>query len=206
MLSGGNYMKKLMAIFICLAMCLSFAGCNNTEKQNSEAKELLQKVLDKEQNFSYKCLVFDKVTEENLKEFRFHTEYSALNPFVPQGYAYIDFDSDGIDELVIVDATLQYFLILRYDNENVNGYILENISLQDIKTDGSFLTVRYNSYTAVSRVSFEELDCVVTNLAYKNDSTNIYQLSEKSATKDEVEKYFDDWNENTTKISWTTIE
>ena len=199
-------MKKLIAIFMCLVMCLSFVGCSNTEKQNSEAKELLQKVLDNEQNFSYKCLVFDKVTEENLKEFRFHTVYRALNPFVPQGYAYIDFDSDGIDELVIVDATLEYFLILRYDNENVNGYILENISLQDIKTDGSFLTVRYNSYTAISRVSFYGLDCVVTNLVYKNDSTNIYQLNEKSATKDEVEKYFDDWNENTTKISWVTIK
>lgn len=62
-------MKKLIAIFMCLVMCLSFFGCNNTEKQNSEAKELLQKVLDNEQNFSYKCMVFDKVTEENLKEF-----------------------------------------------------------------------------------------------------------------------------------------
>ncbi len=199
-------MKKLMAIFMCLVMCLSFVGCNNTEKQNSEAKELLQKVLDNEQNFSYKCMVFDKVTEENLKEFRFDTEYSALNPFIPQGYAYVDFDSDGLEELVIVDATLKFFLILRYDNENVNGYILENISLQDIKTDGSFLNVRYNSYTAISRVSFEELDSVVTNLAYKDDSANTYQLNQKSATKDEVEKYFDDWNGNTTKISWTTIE
>lgn len=151
-------------------------------------------------------MVFDKVTEESLKEFRFHTEYSALNPFIPQGYAYVDFDSDGLEELVIVDATLKFFLILRYDNENVNGYILENISLQDIKTDGSFLNVRYNSYTAISRVSFEELDSVVTNFAYKDDSANTYQLNQKSATKDEVEKYFDDWNGNTTKISWTTIE
>ena len=199
-------MKKLLAIFLCLLMCLVFSGCNNTEKKNDEAKTVLTKVLDNEQNFSYKCLVFDKVTEENLKEFRFHTEYSALNPFIPQGYAYVDFDSDGIDELVIVDATLKYFLILRYDNENVNGYILENISLQDIKTDGSFLTVRYNSYTAISRVSFKELDCVVKNLACKDDSANTYQLNQKSATKDEVEKYFGDWNENTTKISWTTIE
>ncbi len=199
-------MKKLIAIFMCLVMCLSIVGCNNTEKQNDEAKETLLRVLEKEQNFNYKCLVFDKVTEESLGEFRFHTEYSALNPFVPQGYAYVDFDSDGIDELVIVDATLNFFLILRYYNENVNGYILENISLQDIKTDGSFLTVRYNSYTAISRVSFEELDCAVTNLAYKDDSENIYQLNQESATRDEVEKYFDNWNENTTKISWVTIK
>ena len=205
-LKVGDDMKKLIAIFMCLAMCLSFVGCNNTEKQNSEAKELLQKVLDKEQNFSYKCLVFDKVTEESLNKFKFHTEYSALNPFVPYEYAYVDFDSDGIEELVIVDAMLKFFLILRYDNGNVNGYILENISLQDIKTDGSFLTVIHNRYTAVSRVSFDGLHCAVTNLAYKNDSANTYQLNQKSATRDEVERYFDDWNEDTIKISWVTIK
>ncbi len=198
--------KKLIAIFMCLVICLSFVGCNNTEKQNNEAKETLQRVLEKELSFTYKCLVFDKVTEESLEKFNFHTGYSALNPFVPQGYAYVDFDSDGIEELLIVDATLNFFLILRYDNENVNGYILENISLQEIKTDGSFLTDRYNSYTAVSRVSFDGLDCAVTNLAYKDDSANAYLLNQKSATRDEVEKYFDDWNENTTKISWVTIK
>ena len=199
-------MKKLIAIFMCLVLCLSFVGCNNTEKQNSEAKEILQKVLDKEQNFTLKSLVFDKVTEENLEKFSFPTVDNAINTFLPKGYAYVDFDLDGIEELLIVDVRLKFFLILRYNNGNVNGYILENISLQEIKTDGSFLIVRYNSYTAVSRVSFDGLDCEVSNLAYKDVSANTYQLNQKSATRDEVEKYFDDWNENTTKISWVTIK
>lgn len=199
-------MKNLIAVFICLVMCFSFVGCNNSEKQNDEAKEVLQKVLSKEQSFTVKSLVFDKVTEENLEKFSFPTEANAINAFVPQGYVYVDFDSDGIEELLIVDATLRFFLILRYDNENVNGYILENISLQDIKTDGSFSMVIYKSYTTVSRVTFDGLDCKVSNLAYKDDLANTYQLNKKSATKDEVEKYFDDWNENTTKISWVTIK
>ena len=196
----------MIAFFMCVVLCFSIVGCRSNENQNTVAKEALQRVLDGDESFNYKCLVFDEVREESLKSFRFHTESNALNPFSPKAYAYVDFDADGIEELLILDATLSFFLILRYDNENVNGYILEHIDLQNVKTDGSFLTIRYNSYTAISRVSFEELDCVVTNLAYKNDSTNIYQLNEKSATKDEVEKYFDDWDENTTKISWTTIE
>ena len=199
-------MKKTLAILMCFIFCFSFVGCNNTKKQNEEAREYLGKVLEKEQNFSYKCLVFDKVTDENLQKFNFKTEYSALNSFVPQGYTYIDFDSDGIEELLIVDVTLRCFLILRYDDKNVNGYIFENISSQDIKTDGSFLTVKYNSYTSIDKVSFDGLDYEVSNLAYKDDSTNTYQLNKESAKKDEVEKYFNDWKENTTKISWTTIE
>ena len=198
-------MKKLVMIFTCLVLCLSFGSCNNTEKQNEEARECLNRVLGKEQSFSYKCLVSDKITEESLEKFNFKTEYSALNSFVPQAYTYIDFDSDGIDELLIVDMKLKYFLILRYDDKIVNGYILENISLQDIKTDGSFLTVRYNSCATINKVSFDGLDYEVINLAYKDDSENTYQLNQESAAKDEVEKYFDDWNENTTKISWTTI-
>ncbi len=199
-------MKKLLAVFMCLILCLFFVGCNNTEKQNEESKEILQKVLEKEQSFTYKCMIFDKVSEESLEKFSFPTEANAINAFVPQGYVYLDFDSDGIEELLIVDATLNFFLILRYDNEKVNGYILDDIDLQGIKTDGSFSIVRYNSYTTVSKVSFDGYDCNVTNLAYKDDASSTYQLNEKSATKDEVEKYFDDWNENTTEISWVTIK
>lgn len=197
-------------------MLFSFVGCNNTEKQNSEAKELLQKVLDKEQNFSYKCLVFDKVTEESLKEFRFHTEYSALNSFVSQAYTYIDFDSDGIEELLIVDTELQFFLILRYDGEKVVGYIVDdNIDLQNVKTNGTFLTVSYifdddskiiGKEFYVSEVEFNGLDCQVNTLASQNHEDNIYKIGEQSATEDEVEKYFEDWDKTTTKISWVTIK
>ena len=199
-------MKKILMVLLCFVISLSFVGCKNTEKQNNEARELLQKVLEKEQSFTFKSLVFDKVTEESLEKFSFPTEVSAINRFAPLGYSYIDFDSDGIEELLIVDVELQFFLILKYDDGNVNGYILDDMSLQGIKTDGSFLTVRYDSYTAISRVSFEGLNCEVSYLAYKGDSTNTYQLKGKPATKEEVESYFDEWNENTTKISWITIE
>lgn len=198
-------MRKLIAIFMCLAMCLSFIGCNNIEKQNDEAKVSLNRVLNREQSFTVKSLVFDKVTEENLEKFSFPTESNAINAFIPQGYAYVDFDADGIEELLIVDATLTFFLVLRYDGGEVYGYVLRNISLQDIKTDGSFQTVIYRGYTAVSRVSFDGVDCEVSHLAYKDDSTKTYRLNEETTTKEAVEKYFDEWNENTTKISWVTM-
>ena len=221
-------MKKVIAVFMCFLLCLFPMGCNDAkdrqtdtekqhvdiEKQNAKAKEALQKVLNKEQNFTFKSLVFDKVTEENLEKFSFPTQGNAMNSFLPQGYIYVDFDSDGIDELLIVDMTLHFFLILRYDDENVNGYILQSLSLQGIKTDGSFLDIWY-SHTedqqlstgyAVSRVEFDGLDCTVIQLAYKEDATDTYQLKGKPARKAEVDKYFDDWNANTTKMDWVIIE
>ena len=60
-------MKKLLAIFLCLLMCLAFSGCNNTEKMNDEAKTVLTKVLNKEENFTVYNASTDKTTEENLE-------------------------------------------------------------------------------------------------------------------------------------------
>ena len=54
-------------------MCLAFSGCNNTEKMNDEAKTVLTKVLNKEENFTVYNASADKTTEENLEKFRYPT-------------------------------------------------------------------------------------------------------------------------------------
>lgn len=199
-------MKKITIFLMCLIIGFSFVGCTNTDNKNEVAKAALQRVLNKEQDFTFKSLVSDKVTEENLEKFSFATEGNFMNYFVPQGYTYIDFDSDSIDELLIIDVQLRFFLILRYDSEKVNGYILENISLQDIKTDGSFLVLINKGYTTISQIKFDGLECELSDLAYWHDETNTFKLNGKSATEEEVEDYRDDWNKNTTKVSWTQID
>ena len=183
-------MKKILAIFLCLLMCLAFSGCNNTEKMNDEAKTVLTKVLNK---------------EENLEKFRYPTYSNALNIFVPAHYTFADFDSDGIEELLIIDASLSDFLFLRYDDGKVYGYVLKRISIQDVKTDGSFMTFDYDGYKAISRISFSGSSYEITNQAYLDDSENKYLLDEKPVQKSEVEEYFENWNKNTTKISWEDI-
>ena len=207
-------MKKSVIIFLCFVLLLSFVGCNNTEKQNELAREYLNKVLEKEQNFTYKCLVFNKVTDENLQEFVFNTESRALNPFIPHGYAYLDFDRDGVEELLVVDATISYFLILRYDGEKVVGYMLDvNIDLQNVKTNGTFLKVSYiyDNFKIVGKdfyvceVEFDGLDFRINTLASQNQEDNIYKIGNQSATKDEVEVYINNWKNNTTQIEWCTI-
>ena len=65
-------MKKCAAVILCLVLLFSLTGCSNAAK-NSEAKAALQEVLNHERDFTYKCLVFDKVTEENLRDFHIHT-------------------------------------------------------------------------------------------------------------------------------------
>lgn len=203
-------MKKLIAILLCLAICLSFAGCQKPEKQEEKPtenpREVLEKVLNKEENFTYKSLVFDKVTEENLEKFRFDTEGVALYPFVPVAYTYVDFDSDGAEELLVSDIGLHFCLILRCDNGKVNGYMLEQISAQNIKTDGSFAISWYKGPETVNRIKFDGVECELTELACKDDTQNTYELNGKTAAKAEVESYIADWKSSGTNITWTHIK
>ena len=211
----GGFMKKLIAISICLVLFLTFVGCNNVEQQNEVAKAAFQEVLENKRNFSYKCLVFDKVTEESLKKFNFKTIDNAFNSFNPHGYAYLDFDQDGVDEMLIYDMGLSYFLILKHDGEKVNGYILDdNIDLKNVKTNGTFITVTYNfdenykitgnNYN-VCEVEFDGLDYSINHLAFQNQDDNIYKIDNKNSTKDEVEAYINNWKNNTTQIEWCKI-
>ena len=207
-------MKKLIAILLCIAICLSFVGCQKPEKQEENPteqptenpREVLEKVLNKEASFTFKSLVFDEVTEENLEKFRFITEYSVNNAFLPVVYSYVDFDSDGVEELLIAEMGLHFYLILRYDNGKVNGYILERLSAQEIKTDGSFVVSWHKGPESVNRVQFDGLECELTEFACKDDTENTYTLNGKTATKEVVESYFADWKSSGEKITWTNIK
>ncbi len=199
-------MKKIIAIFLCFVFCLGFSGCNNTEKKNDEAKAVLTKVLNKKESFTVHNVYVDKTTEENLEKFRYPTYSNELNIFVPAHYTFADFDADGIEELLIIDAHLSDFLFLRYDDGKVYGYVHKKISIQDVKTDGSFMTFDYDGYKAISRISFYGSSYEITNQAYLDDLENKYLLDGKSAQKSEVEEYFENWSKNTTKVSWEEIK
>ena len=197
-------MKKMIAVFICLVIGLSLVGCKNVEKQNAEARTILTSVLNGERNFTFKSLVWNKTTEENLKRFNVPTVYSARNDFVPVAYMFVDLDSDGVDELIVADGFAILFLILRYDGEMVYGYIVEKIN--EVGADGSFLINRNNSHSEISRVTFDGLFGNVSPLAYKDDTAEVYQLNWEDAEKEAVEAYFADWDVNTTKMEWVNID
>ena len=200
-------MKKLIAIFMCLVICVAFVGCNNTEKQNDEAKETLQRVLEKEQTFTAKTIVFsDKTTEQTLEKYHFQTIDNAYYSFVPEQYAFVDMDNDNIDELVILDVKITYYLVLHYENKKVYGYNIGARSLIDLRTDGSFMTSSAGGISSIGNMCFDGSECKVINKALANDYDQEYFIDGKKTDQKTSKKYFDDWNENTSKISWVTIK
>ncbi len=197
-------MKKMIAVFICLVVCLSLAGCKNTEKQNAEARTVLTSVLNGERNFTFKSLVWNKATEENINTFNLVTVYSAMNIFYPRCYMFLDLDSDGIEELIVAEWDAYFFLVLRCEGEKVFGYVLEKV--KQFGADGSFLIQRYNSHSEISRVTFDGLFGNVSPLAYKDDTAKVYQLNWEDAEKEAVDAYFADWEANMIKMEWVDID
>ena len=198
-LKVGDDMKKLIAFFMCLVICVAFVGCNNTDNQNDEAREALQRVLENEQTFTA------QTTEYTLEKYHFQINDNAYYVFVPEQYAFVDMDNDNIDELVILDSMMNYYLVLHYENEKVNGYRIDVRSLIDLRTDGSFMTSSAAGINSIGNMCFDGSECKVINKALANDYDQEYFIDGKKTDQKTSKKYFDDWNENTTKISWNTI-
>lgn len=198
-------MKKVIAVFICLAICFSIMGCSRVEEKNLEARTVLTSVLNGERNFTFKSLVRDMTTEENVRKFRFSTYSSVRNDFLPCGYMFVDLDSDGIEELIIGELSVSYCLILHCEGERIYGHIVDTI--RGVSTDGRFLTQRFaNSRSMVCSVTFDGVFCNLTPMAYKDDSAEVYQMNWEDAEKEAVDAYFADWEENTTKMEWINME
>lgn len=203
-------MKKTLAVFMCLIFCFSLAGCSkdNIEKQNKEAKEVLMKVLEKEQTFTAKTSVLsDKTTEQTLEKYHFQTFDNAYYSFVPAYYIFVDCDTDNIDELVILDALLYCYLVLRYDGKKVYGYNYAGIGdIKKFKANGTFEPKLKDGEQKIAFLKFDGYDFEVVEKAYMNKNENKYLIDGKTEDKDTVEKYFDNWFENTPNANWLKIE
>lgn len=200
-------MKKYVAIVLCLALCLTFVGCRKTEKNNKQAKAALQKVLDEEADFTFKSLINESTTQENLTKFTFSTVYSAMERFVPTRYMYADFDGDEVEELLIAASGLQFCLMLHYEDGTVYGNILDYISHKYIGKDGSFLIESFGGdKRQLCTISFDGPNCKLETLAYISEYAKTYQVDYKDVSKSEAEAYIEKWDEETEKLTWVKIE
>lgn len=201
-------MKKIIVFFMAIVICCCFLGCedNSENVKKTNTNEMLTKVLNFEKSFTVYNKYIEKTTEQTLDDFKYPTYSNALNVFKPYRYTFADFDSDGNDELLIIDAYLSDFLFLKCNGKKVYGYVHKKISIPDIKTDGTFKTFEYDGYEAISTISFKGQDYEITNIAYKDETSGIYKLNGKTASKEKVLKYFEDWDKNTVKVELIKFE
>lgn len=118
----------------------------------------------------------------------------------------MDCDTDNIDELVILDARLYCYLVLRYDGEKVYGYNYAGIGdIKKFKANGTFEPKQKDGEYKIACLNFNGYDFKIVEKAYMNKSENKYLINGKTEDKNTVEKYFDDWNKNTPNVDWVKI-
>lgn len=203
-------MKKSIFCFFVIVICITFAGCNENASisKNEDAKNVLIDVLEKEKPFIAKTsAVSDKTSEQLLEKYHFSTVDNAYYAFNPAYYTFVDCDTNGIDEMIVLDVKLSCYLILRYEGEKVYGYNYTHIGdVKKFKTDGSFEPKLKSRERIIARFKFSGTEIEIVEEAYMNENTNKYFLNEKAEDKQIVKKYFDDWDTNTIATEWTEIK
>lgn len=178
-------------------------AAQETEKPTDDqtAKLALTEVLDNTGVFTVKNPDTGNTTKETLENYQLYN-----NRFVPKQYTFVDLNADGIEELVIFDIHQNNYLVLRYNGERVYGYVLGSRSLINLKTDGTFMTSSGAAINSISRISFVGTSYQITDLAFENDFDKEYLLDGEATEQETVQKYFSDWETNTTRVTWETIE
>ena len=203
-------MKKLLCIALAVLL-LCVTACNATPAPESSApsapdttpaQEALTRVLNSEQSFAVKIWSTGREEQKKLSDFTFGTEYAALNVFVPAQYSSVDMDGDGVRELVVLSAKMDFFLVLRYNGGQVTGYMVPYRGLMQLRTDGRFWSSGGAALSVIGRMSFDGPDYTVTELAYRDQYDGVYRLDGVASDKESVEAYYTAW-ESVPEVEWT---
>ena len=120
----------------------------------------------------------------------------------PYEYTFVDFDKDGMDEMIInISVDLGFYLVLHYEAEKVYGYEFVIRSLQSLKSDGSFIRSGGAMSTYYSCMTFDKQNVKIINTAIKDDNNQIYELYGKQSSVEELDKYIANWNQKE-NVTW----
>ena len=128
----------------------------------------------------------------------------------PQKYAFADFDGDGTDEMVLY-ASPDYgaYLVFHTYRGRVYGFEFEEKALSQLKRDGSFVQVEGNGVSRYMTMGFEKSSCVLTELAYKNDTLQntdpaAFRIGGKTVTGEEMYDFTTKFGKKT-GLQWFSV-
>ena len=187
-------MKRLLTIIFCFSIIM-LVGCMPVEKDGSE---VLLSVMNQECTF-----VTQNGKEVLLKDYMVGEGEYITNIYAqPYEYTFVDFDKDGMDEMIInISVDLGFYLVLHYEAEKVYGYEFVIRSLQSLKSDGSFIRSGGAMSTYYSCMTFDKQNVKITNIAIKDDNNQIYELYGKQSSIEELDKYIANWNQKE-NVTW----
>lgn len=184
-------MKKLISVLLVLLIIFSVSAC---EKDVSNTD--LMSILKNEQQF-----ITENGEKVYLKDYKYAEDYYAT----PSGYASVDFDSDGIDELV-VDVSLNggIYLVFHNDGSNIYGFQFFAREMQNIKVDGSFRQSGGALSNYYTRITFDGDDYEIINVAVCDEYISKYEFDGKECSREEINEYIENWQQKE-DVKWIEI-
>lgn len=87
------------------------------------------------------------------------------NPITTPQFSVVDLDGDGVSEVVLAIEDYNGFIILRYKESNVYGFIVSYRTMYNLKVDGSFMSSS-SSDSSVGKMLF------IGNTFFQDDIIN----------------------------------
>ena len=169
---------------------------SNTTSTNSQIniKQLLLDVMDNKQKF-----IDEDNQEVFLKDFKIIENQTAE----VDKYSFVDLDKDDIEELIIY-TTSDYgaYVILHYEDNKIYGYMIEIRSLENLKTDGSFMGSSGANSIEYLRMTFNKNSYTFKTEAVYDDTNKVYKINDINVSEAEIKEYTENWNKKE-NVSWT---
>ena len=167
---------------------------NTTQNTSTDTKQLLLNVMNNKQKF-----IDEDNNEVYFKDFKIVENQTAK----VDKYAFVDMDKDGTEELVIY-TTSDYgaYVILHYENNKVYGYMIGVRSLENLKTDGSFMGSSGANSNEYSRMTFNKNSYSIKTEAVYDGTDKIYKINNEKVSEKEIKEYVENWNKKE-NVSWS---
>lgn len=173
-------MKKLISILLVLITIFSVSACG---KDTSNTDLML--ILENKQQFTT-----EDGEEVYLKDYKYGEEYYAT----PNKYTSVDFDGDGVNELVVdISVNGGIYLVFHSDSAKTYGFLFYARELQCIKTDGSFMQSGGATVVCYCSMTFSGDTYEITETAVSDDYTGKLEIDGKECSVEEITAYAKNW-------------
>lgn len=172
---------------------------DNQESSKEDEDQIYFKVLKNEIKY-----VAEDNTEKLFKECMENYKEDTDGPKVK--YALLDWDNDSKNEMVIMIESFNdgFYLILNNEDGIVYGFEDVYRGMEDIKIDGTFIGDGGASTYGVLRDKFQKNKRIQETLAEMD--MDKYQIGGKDVSKDEFQKYMDEFDKKENVEFVTYIE
>ena len=189
-------MKKRLLCCVAVVLALLLIGCN--KKTVSDSDQLLLLTLHNSEPF-----INEQKETVLLKDYKIGDNNNIA--IAPEKYAFIDFDKDGTNELIVsASADHGTYIIFRCNDQKVYGYVFDARALTDIKEDGTFMQSEGAGINTYAKLSFDENGYIITEEATVNTPEGIYKIGEETVTGERIQTFADQWNAKN-NIYWKNV-